>query len=208
MGMKRTILIAAVAIIVTVGLSFGSQWARHDVWPVGVPGADTTAEAAPVPAISDTELKAAGGPVHIFIPSIGVDADIEHVGRTSKNDIGIPKDFDNTAWFTESALPGATGSAVIDGHVNDRLSLPAVFANLDKLVVGDKVIVKYESGLMVEFAVKENASYDLNSAPIARILGPSEIPQLNLITCTGTWVQSAKMYDKRRVVYTQLVGRI
>ncbi len=145
-------------------------------------------------------------PSRIVIPRLGVDAAIEHVGINKKGEVGIPVKFENTAWFNQSVKPGEAGNAIIDGHVNDRLSRPAVFADLKQLVSGDFIVVYYPSGAAYAFAVDTNTSYALKDVPMNDLLAPAPISKLNLITCTGTWIQDVRMYDERLVVTTHLVG--
>ncbi|MGH7141606.1 MAG: class F sortase [Minisyncoccia bacterium] len=47
-------------------------------------------------------------------------------------------------------------------------------------------------------------TYPRNSVPMAAILGERATPELALITCEGAWVQGARTYDHRLVVYATL----
>lgn len=160
-----------------------------------------------------TRISAAEAPINqtpsrIVIPRIGVDAVIEHVGVNSKSEVGIPVKFENTAWFNKSVRPGEAGNSMIDGHVNDRASKPAVFADLKKLETGDTVIVYYPDGAAYVFVVDTNDSYPTKDVPMLDLLASSNIAKLNLITCTGTWIQDIRRYDERLVVTTHLVGMV
>jgi hypothetical protein len=48
-------------------------------------------------------------------------------------------------------------------------------------------------------------SYDYQDAPVQEIFGPTTKQALNLVTCDGVWIPSAKSYSKRLVVFSELV---
>lgn len=146
----------------------------------------------------------AGPPVRVEIPALGVDAAVEQVGRLPNGAMDTPKDADNVAWFTESAIPGQAGTAsVIAGHLDSPYG-PAVFYRLRMLVPGDELAVTYADGSRHVFAVESKERYVYDSAPVEKIFGPSPRRTLNLITCDGAWDRGAANYQQRLVVYTRL----
>jgi len=141
-------------------------------------------------------------PSRLYIPSIGLHADIEPVGVLDNGQMDVPKSTDNVGYLTNGILPGAVGNAVMDGHV-DHYKGPAVFFRLRTLKKGDEVIVKNEKGHFVTFVVEAVETYKTSEAPIPRIFGPSADPRLNLITCTGKYSRKKKEHQERLVVYTK-----
>ena len=119
------------------------------------------------------------------IPRIGVDAPIDVVGLTPGGDLSTPTDVTHVGWYGGGSLPGAPGSAVIDGHL-DWYSGPAVFADLGRLRVGDRLSVSYSDGHAAFFRVSGLATYpaDQPQPQLFRTDGP---PLLALITCAGPW---------------------
>lgn len=147
-------------------------------------------------------------PARLIIPAIGVDAQVQSVGLAwqGNGDMGVPTNFTDVGWYNGGPLPGEPGSAVIDGHLDGRNVREAVFYNLDKLKIGDLVEVVDTNGQTLRFRVVGTKVYDYD-APTADIFsGDTSKARLNLITCAGSWDASAKLYNKRIVVFTELVS--
>lgn len=143
-------------------------------------------------------------PTVIEIPALDVKATIEEVGRLKNGQMRVPKDPDQAGWFSPGTKPGGRGSAVIAGHVDSKTG-PAVFYELDKMKIGDEVLIYDEDGEVVRFAVVKKVAYPRTDAPVDAIFGFTYGSGLNLITCTGSWDRKAKTHDDRLVVYTELV---
>lgn len=143
-------------------------------------------------------------PKVIEIPSLDVKAPIEEVGRLDNGQMGVPQDPDQAGWFSPGTKPGGRGSAVIAGHVDSKTG-PAIFYELDKMKIGDEVLIHGEDGEMLRFAVVKKVAYPRTDAPVDEIFGFTYGSGLNLITCTGSWDRKAKTHDDRLVVYTELV---
>ncbi len=143
-------------------------------------------------------------PARLMIPVLDVDASVESVGRTRAGNMGSPTSSTGIAWFKEGARPGERGSAVVAGHLDNALGRSGVFKNLEKLQAGDEVIVETVSGETLRFRVVEMVTYPHN-APPDDLFTRADGSLLNLITCTGEWLQEEKTYDGRLVVYTELV---
>lgn len=161
----------------------------------------------PMQSFAVADLKPGAGPVvpaRLRIPAIQVDASIENLGLRNGN-MDVPSNIWNAGWLHSSPRPGDAGNAVIDGH-KDSVSGVAVFWDLGKLKVGDRIYVSDQYGYELTFEVFDFQSYDKNSAPLGRIFGSTSEKQLNLITCDGTFVPEQYTYDKRLVVYTRLVN--
>lgn len=142
-------------------------------------------------------------PTSIHIPSLNISATVESAGFNKEGNLATPSSGDVAVWYTNSSKPGAIGNAVIAGHVDD-LRGPALFFELQHLLIGDKVIVEGKRNNSVTFEVISIESYPRNSAPISQIFGFSSKPQLNLITCHGVFDRKLGTHEKRLVVYTKL----
>lgn len=146
-----------------------------------------------------------GEPTRLLIPAIGVDAAIQSVGLTKKGDMGIPTNFKDVAWYNKGALPGMPGSAVIAGHLDGKNVPKAVFYDLQKLKLGDLVEVADQKGIILRFEVIDKQIYDYNASTTLIFSGDASKVRLNLITCAGSWIKSEKLYNKRIVVFTELI---
>jgi LPXTG-site transpeptidase (sortase) family protein len=159
------------------------------------------------PDLALDQLKAGSGPIvptRLRVPSLGIDANIEDVGVRSNGEMDVPGNVWNAGWLNTSVRPGEVGNAVMAGHLNS-LRGGAVFLQLDKLNVGDKIYVSDKWGWELTFEVAEKAAYEPANAPLDRIFGNSSDRMLNLITCTGDFIPNELTYNKRLVVYTKLV---
>jgi hypothetical protein len=154
--------------------------------------------AAPIPR--------AGQPVRLKIPSIGVDAAVEQVGKTPDGAMDVPSNFFDTAWYQLGPRPGETGNAVIDGHV-DSTTGKAIFWDLRKLAHGDQITVVGDDGVERHFVVSDTGTYATQDVPLARVFGSATGAHLNLITCDSntTFNQTTHSYDGNLVVYADAV---
>lgn len=143
-------------------------------------------------------------PASIEIPAIKVKTAIEHVGTLKDGRMDVPKNPDNVGWYQPGTLPGASGNAVIAGHVDD-LTSPAVFYDLHILKNGDKIIVKDQNGETLTFEVYDQKTFPRMDAPIEDIFGFSYASTLNLITCSGEFNPETTERAERTVVYSKLV---
>jgi hypothetical protein len=146
-------------------------------------------------------------PVSLKIPKLGVNASVESVGLTSTGAMGIPKNPMNVGWFNLGPKPGAQGSAVIDGHLDFREGVGAVFYRLDTLVFGDKVYVTDGEGNQFIFVVRELKFFgDKDNA--SSVFGSVDTKShLNLITCAGILDEITKKYSHRLVVFLDREGQ-
>ena len=151
---------------------------------------------------SETQV---GFPAHLTIPSIKVDAVIERVGLNKTNkEVEVPKGHGHVAWYTPGARPGELGTAVINGHFARKTSGWAVFNDLYKLHAGDAVSITDNKGKILNFVVQSSHIYDVNARP-SEVYFSTSGAHLNLITCAGVWINSLHGFNKRLVVFTDLV---
>jgi sortase (surface protein transpeptidase) len=168
----------------------------------------TSIPVTPTPLVLPTPrpLVQTSPPVHLRVPSIGIDTNVQRVRSDEQGKMGVPSNYTDVAWFEPGVSPGTPGNAVIDGHL-DSQSGPAVFYKLEDLNPGDEVFVTTEDGQELRFVVTATESYPTNEAPLERIFGPAVNARLNLITCEGVFDRSLRQYDQRLVVYTVLMTR-
>lgn len=117
-----------------------------------------------------------------------------------------PSNFKDVGWYRYGTVPGQLGSAVMDGHVDNGLSLGGVFKRLGDIKVGDDVYVIAKDGSELHFIVRGVETYPYTTGPTERIFGANDVARLNLITCAGTWVRGDQTYSDRLVVYTTFVA--
>lgn len=145
-----------------------------------------------------------GPPQRVRIPSMEVDTYIEIVGLDSQGRMDVPKNADNVAWYQLGAKPGEDGNAVIAGHLDKVSGAPAVFYNLSSMKPGENIIIEYENGEEYAFKVTNIESYEYDQVPLDYVFGNSSKKRLNLITCEGSFDNSAKNYSHRIVVFSEI----
>ncbi len=144
-------------------------------------------------------------PKTLSIPSLSINAPVISVGINGKGAMAVPKKFSDTGWYNGGPRPGQGGNAVIDGHVNNGLGLSGVFANLDTILPGADIVVTDKTGKQIHFKVEHTELLDYKAPGDPIFNGDISRPRLVLITCEGDWLPSQKTYDKRLVVYADLV---
>lgn len=171
--------------------------------PRPTPGPSAAAGARPPAAVPPATI---GLPVRLLIPTLDIDAAIERVSTDTEGNMATPSDPWNTAWFAPGNRPGQPGNAAIAGHVDYRNVGPVVFWDLRTLAPGAEILVVTEDGLTLRFVVHDSAYFRPESAPLARIFGPSADVNLNVITCGGTFNPATRQYDQRLVVFATFTG--
>lgn len=158
---------------------------------------------------SEPAIKASSVPLELRIPRIDVEANVQIVGLTELGQMDVPKGesrYEDVGWYSLGAKPGEVGVAVMDGHL-DTYSLisPGVFRDIDKLVVGDIVEVVDDRGSVFRFRVTGSKEFAAGDETTDVFTSTSGKAHLNLITCSGDWKQSERQYDRRLVVFTELI---
>ncbi|MER5278069.1 class F sortase [Streptomyces sp. NPDC002809] len=163
---------------------------------VGTPDA----EAADTPPAKDS----AQPPVHVSIPSLGVDSDIMHLGLNTDGTVEVPpaEKGMTVGWYTGGSMPGEPGPAVLIGH-NDTHLGKAVFHDLKKIAKGADITVRDERGTELHFKVTGRETANKTAFPTARVYGPTKDRALRLITCDGAFDAQGHPVDNLIVYATR-----
>lgn len=198
----KKVLFWLIIISIGIGVGYGTKatYTNSDKNVLSL-HTDSVSEAKQQP-----DVQSPGIPVHISIPKIQVDTEVESVGMDSQGRMNVPKNADNTAWYNPGFRPGVNGSAVIDGHYDKVTGAPSVFYNVNKLSAGDSIIVTDDKGTKYTFAVDRIAKYPDDNFPLQEVFAAADVPKLNLITCQGTWNKETHNYSDRMVIYSKLVS--
>lgn len=159
-----------------------------------------------------------GVPARLRIPALKIDSPIVTVGLMADGSVGTPCDptkpfapcnTNASAWYKGSARPGQPGGAVIDGHVDwygpfgSGRDVPAVFANLNRAHVGDKVIVTDKAGKSRTFIVDRVQQLPYPQQPKG-MYDLSGSATLTLVTCAGAYVSPQTGMSQRLYVHARL----
>jgi sortase (surface protein transpeptidase) len=189
----------------TVGLAY-SRHARYALAaasaPRPLPAPHGSWAASPPP---QTPAHPVPPPVSLTIPAIGVHAKLVRLRLTRSGALQAPRSTTVAGWYTGSPPPGATGSAVIGGHVDSRTG-PGIFFRLHLLRRGDRIYVRQAGGRLAVFRVTSVHHYLKSHFPTSRVYGPVPTPELRLITCGGLFDPSRGSYLSNIVVYATLIA--
>ncbi|MFF7674589.1 class F sortase [Actinacidiphila glaucinigra] len=143
-------------------------------------------------------------PTRIRIPGVSIDAPIMNVGLDSRGVIAAPplEKAGEAAWFKDSVSPGARGSSVIVGHV-DNESGPAVFYSLGALKKGSTIDVVRDDGTTAIFTIYGIEVFTKAEFPAKRIYKDTKDPELRVITCGGTYTKDSG-YSGNVVVFARM----
>lgn len=170
--------------------------------PPPAPGASplvTTRDAAPTVA---PQLPA---PVRLAVPALGVDAPVEPVGVRDDGQMALPGDVDRLGWYRFGPVPGAEGSAVLAGHVDDVTQGLGALAPLRDAEPGAEVLVTDAVGTATRWRVLSREVVEKQALPLDRIFARSGPPRLVLATCGGPFLSDVGGYRDNVVVVAEPV---
>jgi LPXTG-site transpeptidase (sortase) family protein len=195
-----TTILAGLALLCVAGAGFA--WASQTGRPAEVPGKVAPHVAAPRGqwAVAPRPAPApVAVPVSLSIPAIGVQTKLVRLGLEANGTLQVPSTTAVAGWYTGSPRPGATGAAVIAGHVDSYLG-PGIFFRLRQLKPGQLVYVKRADGTLAVFRVTRVKQYEKTSFPTEAVYGPVPDAELRLITCGGAFDYTTRHYLSNVVV--------
>ena len=168
----------------------------------GQDGQETEQPAEPeVAALDPSE------PVEVRIPSIDVVSPLHPLGLAEDGTLEVPSGdrYDEAAWYDGSPTPGEVGPTVIEGHVTGAGGVESVFFDLGALRAGDTAEVEREDGRTVTFEVYRVDQFAKDAFPTVDVYGPTDSPELRLITCGGEFDEAEQSHEDNTVVYARMV---
>ncbi|MCU4186105.1 hypothetical protein K6U06_17180 [Acidiferrimicrobium sp. IK] len=157
----------------------------------GVPPAAPAPAEAPDPGVV---------PVHISIPSLGVDTAIAPESVSASGALGVPLNPATVGWWSAGPRPGSgAGTAVLDSHINYG-GHPGAFARLSQLAPGAIITLSGDGGLR-RFIVSGTREYSKGALPWASIFSSQVQGRLALVTCGGAFDTSTGHYADNVVAF-------
>jgi hypothetical protein len=199
------VMVAAGAFVVAHALSAGSKLppaaAQEIPSTVG-----TRVPFAPNPASVAAPLRTST-PMTIVIPAIKVDAPVTRLGLNTDGSVQVPplSDHNLAGWYDRSVTPGAKGTSVILGHVDDYAG-PSVFYNIKNLRKDEAIDIVRGDGVTAVFAVDGVQKAAKTNFPSSDVYGNVPYPALRLVTCGGPFDAKTGEYLDSIVVYAHLAG--
>ncbi len=161
------------------------------------PRAHTDAAAAPLPPST---------PLRLRIPDVKVDAPLMRLGLGKDGSLEVPPAGERNlaGWYGNGTTPGAKGTAVVAGHV-DNAQGPAVFYALGALKKGHRIEVTRQDGRTAVFTIDAIEVYDADAFPDEKVYGARDRAELRVITCGGGFSKKGG-YRGNVVAYAHLIG--
>jgi sortase (surface protein transpeptidase) len=144
-------------------------------------------------------------PARVTVPSLGVDAPVDAVGIDPDGQMELPEDVARVGWYRFGPEPGAVGSAVLAGHVDDREQGPGALFRLRDAAVGDELTVTDAAGTATRWRVVSRELITKQVLPVERIFARDGAPRLTLITCGGPFLPEYSSYRDNVVVVAEPV---
>jgi hypothetical protein len=223
----ETLLLAAAVIIGLAGTAVAASGAA--VLAAEVPARTTVAAApegvrpaigpdeAPDPAAGTHEpsradgtappvLAAPAAPAALAVDAVGIRTPLLDLGTDEHGALEVPDDAGIAGWWRDGGRPGQPGTPlVLTGHVDSRRG-PGVFARLDAVRPGERVVVADERGREHAYRVTHVTRHTKDAFPTLDVYGATERPELRLITCGGTFDRGARSYTDNIIVHALLEG--
>ena len=201
------VLVVAGALLVGSGLVLALRTPRADAPAIGTPvvAAGTPSSAVPAPVPSAPLPPASAAPVTISLPAVAEPVPLVPVGVLDSGALQLPERPSVLGWFAAGAVPGgATGTALVAGHVDSAVFGAGPLETLFELGAGDLVEVADASGAAHRYAVVSRTSYPKSALPaeLFRADGP---PRLALVTCGGAFDERTGHYADNLVVIAEPV---
>ena len=191
-GVFLAILLAGSVAAAVTGVGY-QAFQRSVVHRTSTPEARALGEVARPPS----------APVRLRISAIGVNTPVQPLGLLADGTLQPPSAWQVAGWYAGGVIPGDLGPAVIAGHV-DSISGPAVFYRLRRLRPGELAVIQSHDGRILTFVVDSLAVYPKDAFPTAAVYGPTPLPTLRLVTCTGDFDWHAHTYLDNLVVSAHL----
>jgi len=137
--------------------------------------------------IEPTSSSAVTADPRLIIPKINVDVPaIYDIGNDHNSQMAaMEKGVAHFAIPGASSRPGEVGNTVLSGHSSNDLfdagDYKFIFAQLDKLAVGDTIYTHYQSVRYTYVITKKEV---VKPSEVSKLVYPTEKPMLTLITCT------------------------
>ncbi|KUG53501.1 hypothetical protein AVL62_01530 [Serinicoccus chungangensis] len=173
----------------------------------GAPDAGPTSSEPQESSAPEVAALAPSEPVEVRLPSIDVTSPLHPLGLADDGTLEVPSGdrYHEAAWYDGSPTPGELGPTVIEGHVTGAGGVESVFFELGAMRPGDTAEVEREDGQTVTYEVYRVDQFAKDAFPTVDVYGPTDVPELRLITCGGEFDEQEQSHEDNTVVYARMV---
>ena len=137
-------------------------------------------------------------PKLLQIQKINLNSRIKIVSSDSSGSIKVPKNINDVGWYEGSSKPADRGVVFLDGTtVYDGTQ--GVFANINRLVPGDDIVIIMGDGTEYKYTVKKTKTIDAKNFNILTSIDPPEIKGQGL-SITVNYGPADDPFQKRYIV--------
>jgi sortase (surface protein transpeptidase) len=115
----------------------------------------------------------------------------------------LPDDVGRAGWYRFGPAPGAPGSAVLAGHVDDAEQGLGALAPLREAEPGQEVLVTDAAGATTRWRVVSRELLDKQALPVDLLFGREGPSRLTLVTCGGPFLPDVGGYRDNVVVVAE-----
>jgi sortase (surface protein transpeptidase) len=126
------------------------------------------------------------------------------LGADGTLDVPPADDRNLAGWYEDGPPPGARGTAIVAGHV-DNAKGPAVFYALGALKKGNRIEVDRQDGRTAVFTIDAVEVYENKDFPDQKVYGEKGRAELRVITCGGGFSKKSG-YQGNVVAFGHLIG--
>lgn len=145
-------------------------------------------------------------PRQLVLPRFGVRADVLPVTSTD-GVLAVPGNPQQVGWWVGSPLPGsASGTTVIDGHIDSATAGVGALIHLSDLVPGDHVSIVGSTGRTLDYVVVARRVYVKHAGLPPSLFAPGGPERLLLISCGGPFDFARGSYEDNIAVFATPVA--
>ncbi len=167
--------------------------------------ASTQRATSPIPkAVTTAATGSSQGsaPAVLHLPSLHVTAAVDRV-ESIHGVLQVPDDISRVGWWLHSVPPGsATGSTVIDGHIDSAVDGEGALFHLADLNPGDPVTVTTGTGTTIRYRVQARRVYVKEQGLPAELFNQQGPARLVIISCGGQFDSSTRSYQDNIVIFS------
>jgi sortase (surface protein transpeptidase) len=154
--------------------------------------------------LSEQTSLATKAPEHatrLLVDRLDKEIPIEQIGLTKAGSVASPASIGKAGWYNKSSAPGTPGPTLIVGHYGQG----AAFLEFTQLKEGDVLRIVSDKDQEFRYRLKGKQEVSRDKVPMEKVLGYSRENRLEIITCSGRWLESEQTFANRLLLTAELI---